>query len=119
MRLRATIGGLSLALTAGWNIANIGAVAPRLADAYGVSLAIVGLFTTALFVTHAALQVPAGRLCDRAGARLVGGAALVVVAASSALALAWREAAFAIAMRFICGIGTAGVFVGDGIKEPA
>ena len=69
MRLRAAAGGLALALSAGWNVANIGAVADRLSDAYGVSLAVVGLLTTALFVTHAAIQIPAGRLCDRYGAR--------------------------------------------------
>ena len=72
MRVRAAAGGLALALTAGWSLANIGAVADRISDAYGVSLAVVGLITTALLVTHAAVQIPAGRLCDRYGARLVG-----------------------------------------------
>ena len=49
--------------------------------------------------SHAAMQVPMGRLCDRLGARLVGAAGLVVVAVASAAALGWREAWFAIAMR--------------------
>jgi MFS family permease len=112
MRLsRAWAGGLALALSAGWNVANVGAVADELARAYGVSLAVIGLFTTGLFVTHAALQVPAGRLCDRFGARLVGVAGLLVTAAASAAALAWREAAFAIAMRLLAGIGTGLTFV--------
>ena len=55
-----------------WNISNVGAVAGVMSDSYGVSLAAVGLLTTALFVTHAAIQIPAGRLCDRYGARVVG-----------------------------------------------
>ena len=103
MRVRAAAGGLALALTAGWNLANIGAVADRISDAYGVSLAVVGLITTALLVTHAAVQIPAGRLCDRFGARLVGIAGLTVVAAASTLALTWREVGFAMAMRLVAG----------------
>ncbi len=111
MRLRAALGGLALALTPGWNLANVGAVAGRTAHTYGVGLAVVGLFTTALFVTHAALQVPMGRLCDRFGPRLVGGAGLGVVAVASAAALTWRQAVFAILMRLVAGVGTAASFV--------
>jgi MFS family permease len=110
-KLRAAAGGLAPALSAGWNVANTGAVAGGLAHAYGVSLAVVGLFTTALFVTHALLQVPAGRLCDRFGARVVGTTGLAITAVASALALTWREAGFAIGMRAIAGVGTGLSFV--------
>ena len=72
MRTRAAIGGFALAASAGWSLANVGAVAERTSAAYGVGLAVVGLFTTALVVTHAAMQIPAGKLCDRFGARIVG-----------------------------------------------
>lgn len=112
MRVRAALGGLALAFTPGFNIANVGAVADTASHAYGVGLAVIGLFTTGLFVTHAAMQVPMGRLCDRAGARLVGAAGLLTVALASAAALAWREAAFAIGMRALAGFGTAASFVG-------
>jgi MFS family permease len=111
MRWRAAVGGLAPAVSAGWNVGNVGAVAVGLSHAYGVSLGVIGLFTTGLFVTHALLQVPAGRLCDRFGARLVGVAGLAVTAAASVAALAWRDAAFAIAMRAIAGIGTGLSFV--------
>ena len=111
MRWRAAAGGMAPALSAGWNISNVGAVADELSSSYGVSLAVIGLFTTALFVTHAALQVPAGRLCDRLGARLVGVVGLVVTAAASFLALTWHEAAFAISMRTLAGVGTGLSFV--------
>ncbi len=111
MRWRAAAGGLSPAFSAGWNIANTGALAVGLSHAYGVSLAVIGLFTTALFITHAALQVPAGRLCDRFGARRVGTVGLTITALASLAALAWREAAFAIAMRAIAGVGTGLSFV--------
>src|SRR6476469_9850503 len=134
------MGGFALAASAGWNLANIGAVAGRTSAAYGVGLAVVGLFTTALVLTHAAMQIPAGRLCDRFGARLVGAAALVLTHAamqipagrlcdrfgarlvgaaglvligiSSLAGLAWREAWFAIGIRLVTGIGLAAAFVG-------
>ncbi|TML03491.1 MAG: MFS transporter, partial [Actinobacteria bacterium] len=111
VRWRAAAGGFALAASAGWNVANVGAVATRLAHAYGVSLGVVGLLTTGLFVTHAALQIPAGRLCDRFGARVVGFAGLVVTGFASAAALAWRDAAFAIGMRVLAGVGTGLAFV--------
>lgn len=113
MRLdRALIAGLAMAFTAGFNLANVGAVADTASRAYGVGLGVIGLFTTALFVSHTAMQVPMGRLCDRFGARIVGACGLAVVAAASTAALGWREAWFAIAMRFVAGFGTAAAFVG-------
>ena len=113
MQARAAAGGFALAFTPGFNVANVGAVAERISSAYGVGLGVVGLFTTGLFVTHAGMQVPAGRLCDRFGARVVGGAGLLVVAgASAAAALGPRAAWFAIAMRVVAGLGTAAAFVG-------
>jgi MFS family permease len=101
-----------MGLTAGFNLANIGAVADRIGVAYGIGLGVVGLFTTGLFLTHAAMQVPMGRLCDRFGPRLVGGAGLLLVACASAATLSWRETWFAIGMRMVAGIGTAAAFVG-------
>ena len=111
MRIRAALGGFALAFTPGWNVANVGAVAEQASRDYGVGLAVIGLFTTGLFVTHAAMQVPMGRLSDRLGARVVGGTGLAVVALASAAALTWRDAWFAIAMRVIAGVGTAAAFV--------
>ncbi|HEY2777362.1 MAG TPA: MFS transporter [Gaiellaceae bacterium] len=113
MRLdRSLIAGFALAFTPGFNVANVGAVADAASRQYGVGLAVIGLFTTALFLSHAAMQVPMGRLCDRLGARAVGASGLVVVTVASAAALGWREAWFGIAMRFVAGFGTAASFVG-------
>ena len=112
MRVRAALGGFALAATAGWNLANVGAVAGRTADAYGVSLFVVGLFTTALVLTHAGMQIPAGRLCDRFGARTVGAAGLVIICLTSLAGLGLREAWYAIALRFLAGVGLAAAFVG-------
>ena len=119
MRARALVGGFAMAFTPGFNVANVGAVADRVSHDYGVGLAVVGLFTTGLFLTHAVFQVPMGRLCDRVGARVVGGAGLAVVALASFAALGWRDAWFGIAMRVVAGVGTAGAFVGgsDYVRE--
>jgi len=112
MAARAAAGGVGLGLSAGWNLANVGAIADETARAYGVSLAVVGVFTTALFVMHAAMQIPAGRLADRLGARRIGMAGLAVVAGCSAGALAAPSPALAIVLRTLTGIGTAVCFVG-------
>ena len=112
MRARAALGGFALAASAGWSLANVGAVAQRTSAAYGVALFVVGLFTTALVLTHAAMQIPAGRLCDRFGARIVGAAGLVVILLASLAGLTLREAWFAIASGFVAGFGLAAAFVG-------
>lgn len=112
MRTRAALGGFALAASAGWNLANVGAVADRTAQAYGVGLAVVGLFTTALVLTHAAMQLPAGRLCDRFGSRLVGACGLALIVTASLVGLARHEAWLAILVRLVSGIGLGAAFVG-------
>src|SRR4029077_20975856 len=106
------MGGVALAASAGWNLANVRAVAGRTSAAYGVGLAVVGLFTTALVLTHAAMQIPAGRLCDRLGARVVGAGGLAIILLASLAGLTVRETWFAIVVRLLTGFGLAGAFVG-------
>jgi MFS family permease len=72
----------------------------------------VGLLTSALFVSHAALQVPGGRLVDRLGARTVGLLGQLVIAATSAVALLAPEPSLGLTARLLGGCGTAFVFVG-------
>jgi MFS family permease len=107
----AVLGGCALGLATGWNVANLGAVASTLAGAYGVSLAVVGLFTTALFVTHLAMQIPGGRAADRFGARRAGLVGLVITVAFNAVALIAPEPALALAARALIGVGTGLSFV--------
>lgn len=94
-----------------WNIANVGAVADPLADAYGVSLAVVGLFTTALFVTHLLVQIPGGRASDRIGARNVGFLAVGAVVAGNVLLLAAPDAVLGVVGRAVVGLGSGAGFV--------
>jgi MFS family permease len=86
-------------------------VADPLADHYDVSLAAVGLLTTALFLTHLAVQLPSGRAADRVGAQLV---ALVAIAAALVGNLVLLvDAGFELALlgRAVVGIGSGAAFV--------
>ena len=108
---RAGAAGLALGVVAGWNLANIGAIADRLAADYEVPLATVGLFTTALFVTHFAVQIPAGKAIDRFGRRRVGLAAAAIVVGANLLPLLDRNVALALAARVAIGLGSGTAFV--------
>ena len=103
--------GLVLGAAVTWNISNVGAIAAVESASYGVSLAAVGLLTTALFVTHLAVQIPGGRLVDRVGARNVGLVALAIVAAGNAIALTSPALGVGLAARALMGLGTGVRFV--------
>jgi MFS family permease len=108
---RAVLGGCALGLATGWNVANIGAIPSHLARSYGVGLAVVGLFTTALFATHLAMQIPGGRATDRFGARRAGLVALCVIVSFNAVALIAPEPGLAIVARALIGLGTGVAFM--------
>src|SRR5262249_47992018 len=107
----AVVAGCAAGLASGWNISNTGAAAPQAGKAYGISLAAVGLFTTALFVTHLLLQVPAGKASDRYGERLVALAGLVVIVCFNGVALIAPVTALAVVARTAIGVGTGLAFV--------
>jgi MFS family permease len=111
LRRRGVVAGCALGATSGWNFGNIGGIASELADAYGVGLATVGLLTTAMVITHLAIQIPGGRASDRLGPARSGAIALVVLSAGNALALAGPEPALGIAARAIIGVGTGLAFI--------
>lgn len=107
----AVAAGLTVGCFLTWNVTNVGAVADPLADAYGVSLAAIGLLTTALFVTHLAAQLPAGIWSDRRGARTVALAACVAVVAGSAILLVDDAYGVAVVGRLVVGLGSGAGFV--------
>ncbi|MBI5281992.1 MAG: MFS transporter [Candidatus Solibacter usitatus] len=77
-----------------------------LAAEFHFSLAMAGLLTTGIFVTHAAMQVPGGHLADRLGARRVVLAGLAVVAAGN-LGMAGAGAYWhLLAWKIVTGVGT-------------
>lgn len=109
--MRAYAAGIGVGVAVGWNIANVGAVATDLAHDYRVGLATVGLFTTAQFLLHMAMQIPGGRAADRFGARRVCIAACVVLAGGNAIALIAPHAWIAIVGKVVVGFGTGLGFV--------
>ncbi|HEU0246053.1 MAG TPA: MFS transporter [Gaiellaceae bacterium] len=94
-----------------WNVSNVGAVADPLASEYGVSIAAIGLLTTALFVTHLAVQLPAGRSADRLGARSVALVAIAAAVAGNVILLSGDDFAIALLGRAVVGIGSGAGFV--------
>jgi MFS family permease len=104
--VRPTAAGVAIGLAVGYNIANVGAAAQVVSEAYGVQLGLVGLLTTALFVTHLALQIPGGKLVDRHGARNLAGVALAIIVAGNGIALAAASLPLGIAARLVAGVGT-------------
>ncbi|HEU0337074.1 MAG TPA: MFS transporter [Gaiellaceae bacterium] len=111
MSARAVAGGSAVGFAAGWNIADTGAVADELAEAYGVGLGVVGLFTAVLFLVHLLMQLPAGRLSDRLGPTRVCAAGLAVMALGNALASVAPEPWLGLTARALIGVGTALGFI--------
>lgn len=100
-----------ISFAAGWTLTNIGAIPDETAAAYGVSLATVGLFTTALFITLTAMQVPAGKACDRFGSRRIGLIGAAIMIAGAALALPAPDLVWGLAGRLLAGVGVALAFI--------
>jgi predicted MFS family arabinose efflux permease len=94
-----------------WNVGNVGAVAGRLGDVYGVSLGAVGLLTTTMFLTHLAAQLPAGLAADRIGARTVALFAAAIILGGNILLLVDDAYGLALGGRAVVGIGTGAAFV--------
>jgi ACS family glucarate transporter-like MFS transporter len=109
---RAAAGGLGVGVAVGWNIAALGAIATRLAGAYGVGLATIGLFMTVQFVAHMVMQIPSGRAADRWGARSSALLGLGLIAAGNAIALIGPYTALGLFGRFVVGLGTGFGFIG-------
>jgi len=94
-----------------WNVSNVGAVADPLSTEYGVSVAAIGLLTTALFLTHLAVQLPAGRGADRFGARNIALVAIGAVVVGNGVLLVDDSFGPALVGRAIVGIGSGAGFV--------
>jgi MFS family permease len=107
----ATIAGLAVGACLTWNVSNVGAVADPLAAQYGVSIAAIGLLTTALFITHLAVQLPAGRSADRFGARNVALIAIAAAVIGNTILLIGDAFVPALLGRAVVGIGSGAGFV--------
>jgi MFS family permease len=76
-----------------------------------VSLAAVGLLTTALFVTHLAVQLPAGRGADRFGSQRIALVAIAAAVVGNGLLLVDSGFELALVARAIVGVGSGAAFV--------
>jgi len=108
---RVVAGGLGVGFAVGWQVTELGAVATRLAHAYGVGLATIGLLTTAQFLVHMGMQIPGGRAADRFGAWNTGLLGLALMAAGNAVSLIGPYLALAFLGRIVVGLGTGFGFV--------
>lgn len=110
--LRATVAACGVGFASGWNVSNITPIGSTIAHDYGIALATVGFFTTALFAAHAGIQVPGGALIDRLGAKRMSLIGLSVIAGTNAIALTTPHTWLALLMRALMGLGTGIAFVG-------
>ena len=108
---RGVVAGLAVGGCLTWNVSNVGAVADPLAEHYDASLATIGLLTTALFVTHLAAQLPAGRGADRFGSQGIALVAIAAAVAGNGLLLIDDGVELALVARAIVGIGSGAAFV--------
>ena len=93
------------------NYTNHAPLVPILTETLGFSLALAGLLTTGIFLTHAAMQIPAGHLADRLGPRLVVTAGLAVVCVGN-FAIAFSTAYWHLLFwKLFVGLGTGSCFV--------
>lgn len=76
-----------------------------------MSLAAVGLLTTALFVTHLAVQLPAGRGADRYGSQRIALAAIAAAVVGNGILLLDEGVELALLGRAVVGIGSGAAFV--------
>lgn len=105
------IASAAAGFAVGWSNTNVGAGAPALASAYGVHVGAIGLLLTAMLACHVALQLPAGRLVDRASARTTALIGLSAMTVGHLAPVAAPDFALAVAARGVTGCGVALAFV--------
>jgi MFS family permease len=106
------VGGISVGIAVGWNIALLGPIATPLSHVYDVGLTTVGLFVTVQFIVHLVMQIPGGQAADRFGARTSTLAGLLLIVAGNAVCLIAPEPPIAFLGRAVVGVGTGLALVG-------
>jgi len=110
MDRRALISGCAAGFAFSANYTNHAPMVSVLRGEFGFDQARAGLLTTAIFLTHALMMVPGGRLADRFGAGRVIAAALAWVAVAN-FALAGASAYWQLLFwKAFAGIGTGACF---------
>lgn len=108
---RGYLAACAIGVGSSWNIANVGPAADQVAGHYGVAVAVVGFFTTAVFAGEFVSMSTIGRLLGARGARDLGIAAVALCIAGNLLTLLGGGVELALALRLVVGIGVGYGFV--------
>ncbi len=93
------------------NYTNHGPLIPTLVKQLEITFAMAGFLTTAIFLTHGALQIPGGALADKFGAKKLVNFALLIITVGNCL-IGLSNSYYAILLlKFIIGIGTGTCFI--------
>jgi MFS transporter, NNP family, nitrate/nitrite transporter len=93
------------------NYTNHGPLIPTLVKQLEITFAMAGFLTTAIFLTHGALQIPGGALADKFGPKKLVNIALLIIAAGNFI-IGFSDSYYAIlTLKFIIGIGTGICFI--------
>lgn len=110
MNKRALISACAAGFAFSANYTNHAPMTGGLRSEFGFTQASAGLLTTAIFLTHALMQIPGGRLSDRLGASRIMVVALAWVALAN-VAIALSEAYWQLLLwKALAGIGTGACF---------
>jgi nitrate/nitrite transporter NarK len=110
MNKRALVSGCAAGFAFSASFTNHAPMVPVLRGDFGFDQASAGFLTTGIFLTHALMQVPAGRLADRVGPTRVMAVALVWVAVAN-LAIAFADAYWQLLFwKTFAGVGTGACF---------
>ncbi|WP_062288411.1 MFS transporter [Demequina phytophila] len=81
-------------------------------DRFAIQATGLAVLSVAQVAAYALLQIPAGRLLDRYGARVVMTAGLIVMAAGQTMLAFTHEIGLAVVARVLIGAGDAPIFIG-------
>ncbi len=94
------------------NYTNHGPLVPTLVKDLNITYAMAGLFTTAIFLAHGALQIPGGALSDKFGAKNICSIGILIIAAGNIFIGFSNSYTQILVWKFIVGIGTGSAIVG-------
>ncbi len=80
-------------------------------DRFGLSATTLSMFSVVQLTVYAAMQLPAGRLLDRFGARVVIGVGSAVMAVGQLVLAFAEDVPAALVARVLIGAGDAGIFI--------
>jgi len=93
------------------NYTNHGPLVPTLVKDLHITLAMAGFLTSAIFLSHGALQIPGGALADKLGAKSVALWSLAIITVGNFLIGLCDSYYPILILKFFIGIGTGSAFI--------